>query len=366
MIKKDKKSKKKRRKLEKNVKYIIIVDGGQKYCAKRGNKTMNKRFKKLTTTISVALLTAGLVMGNVVSANAAIYEQYSPIGEVKKSVAYKNYGEFFGDVELSSNKSFVVPGLSSDMVPQGMCEVGNYILISAYDSTKSKNSCIHVIDKQTGKQVKTLYIKGSKTHVGGLTYDGNYVWLANSGGKNVGRIKASNITGSNVKDGATISFEFFSTKDLKGNKITASFATYYQNTLWVGQFNETGDSYVYGYSVGKSPLTVKYSVKIPKKIQGMAFLSDGRVVLSQSYGRNNDSKILVYNKPSYSSKNGVQHATLSNAAKTIKAPPMTENIHVGSDGLVYVLFESGAKYYYKDANNRGKAPVDRVLALRVK
>lgn len=107
--------------------------------------------------------------GLIDSTTSSIYNQESVVGDIKKSNAYKIYSDFFRRVDYTSNKNFIIPGLNSSMVPQGMCDAGSYILISAYDKEKDKNSCIYVINKSTGKLVKTVYLYDSKSHVGGLT-----------------------------------------------------------------------------------------------------------------------------------------------------------------------------------------------------
>ena len=254
------------------------------------------------------------------------------------------------------------------MVPQGMCDTGSYVLISAYDKNKNEESCIYVINKSTGKLTKTVNIKGSKSHVGGLAYDGTYIWIANGTDSTVSRIKLSDITSSKTKNGASIKSSTYNLRTIAGHNVRASFATYSNGILWIGQFDETENTYVYGYKMEASKLDVKYRIAIPNKIQGITFMKNGKVVLSQSYGRNNSSKILVYNKPSYSNKNGVGYAKLGNPTSTLDAPPTSQNIFIGNDNLLYILFESAADFYRNGRDGKGKAntPVDRVCPITIK
>ena len=100
----------------------------------------------------------------------------------------------------------------------------------------------------------------------------------------------------------------------------------------------------------------------------MTFAKNVYLILSQSYGRNSKSKILTYSKPVYGkpSSKSESSAKLGSAKYTLTAPPTSQNIFVGSDRLLYVLFESSAKYYYKGAgNNKAQTPVDRVCPIKL-
>ena len=297
-----------------------------------------------------------------------VYNQVNVVGDIKKSNAYKNYKSFFEKVNFTSSKNFIVPGLNTSMVPQGMCDAGSYVLISAYDKNGKKNSCIYVINKSTGKLVKSVYLKDSKSQVGGLAYDGKYVWIANGTDSTVSRVALSTVT--KAKDGASVSFKKYPVKTVGGYDVRASFATYSNGILWVGQFDESKVTYAYGYPVSKSDdknfkLTAKYRIKTLSKMQGMAFDKNGRLILSQSYGRNNSSKIYVYDKPKYTYKDGVYYAHLPSLKQNITAPPASQNMFVGNDNLLYVLFESAADYYRNGRDGKGKAntPVDRVCPI---
>lgn len=298
-----------------------------------------------------------------------IFNQESVVGDIKNSNAYKVYKDFFKRVDYSSNKNFIIPGLTSSMVPQGMCDTKDYILISAYDKGKINNSCIYLIEKSTGKLIKTVYLYNSKSHVGGIACDGRYVWVGNGKEGTVSKLLLSEII--NSKDGDYIKHYKHLVKNEKGEKVRPTFATYSNGVLWLGQFEKSEDSYVYGYdtSSANSPkfkLTSKYKINIPKQIQGITFDKLGRLILSQSYGRNFDSRIYIYDNLDYNLKDNVYHGILSTPT-IIKAPPTSENIFVGDDNLLYVLFESAADFYRNGRDNKGKAqtPVDRVCPINL-
>jgi len=61
------------------------------------------------------------------------------------------------------------------MVPQGICTMGNYVLITAYDSSAQHKSVIYVLDNNNVLKATLVYC--NKNHLGGVTYDGTYIWI---------------------------------------------------------------------------------------------------------------------------------------------------------------------------------------------
>ena len=94
---------------------------------------------------------------------------------------------------------------------------------------------------------------------------------------------------------------------------------------------------------------------------------DGRIWLSQSYGRWDDSHLLVYEDPRGKTPDDqidfgerkVPAWNLSKSArvKAIEAPPMTENLCV-DDGTILVVFESGATKFVGASR-----PMDRAYRI---
>ena len=309
-----------------------------------------------------------LSYGLTYSLASLIYNQESVVGDIKESNAYNTYPDFFKRVDFTPNKNFIIPGLNSSMIPQGMCDTGESVLISAYDKNKENNSCIYVIKKSTGKLIKTVYLYDSKSHVGGLAYDGKNIWVGNGKESTVSKILLSSI--KDAKDGAFVQCDKYEVKTVNGENVASDFVAYSDNILWIGQFKNKDSAYIYGYDISQvnslnlEP-TEKYRIKIPKKIQGMAFDKSDRIILSQSYGRNNSSKIYVYDKPEYILQENIYTTELLNPIKTIIAPPCSENIFIGDDDLLYILFESGADFYRNGRGNKecAKTPVDRVCPI---
>ena len=94
--------------------------------------------------------------------------------------------------------------------------------------------------------------------------------------------------------------------------------------------------------------------------QGMTMTEDGTVLLSQSYGRKNDSTVylctpdLAQPDTTVSLNGTAVDAWILDSLVTqseLVAMPMTEALCVGPEGEVLVLFESGAMAY-SDGTNR--------------
>lgn len=269
-------------------------------------------------------------------------------GEVE--AASSKYKKFF-DI---SKKGAPIPGYSGtkEWIPQGLALVPskNWIIISHYWGNKDNNqaSSISITSSKTSKRIKTLYLyeSGSKKHtghVGGLAVSKNHLWVAS--GKNVYKIPLSTI--SSKKDYSNIVM----TPYALGHK--ASYATYSDGILWIGEYMDGEDQggkqcapgpkgKLRGYPLTSSdgfPSNRKatYIWITPDRIQG-AVVTKSRVVYSQSCGRNNASKLLIYTRGA-KGKAGATPLTM---------PPMSENIAMRGNDL-YVLFESGARKYRNGA-----------------
>ncbi|MBX4147411.1 hypothetical protein [Paenibacillus lautus] len=272
----------------------------------------------------------------------------APPGEAE--AANSKYKKFF-DI---SKKGAAIPGYSGtkEWIPQGLALVPskNWIIISHYWGNKDSNqaSSISITSSKTNKRIKTLYLyeSGSKKHtghVGGLAVSKKHLWVAS--GKKVYKIPLSTI--SSKKDYGNIVM----TPYALGHK--ASYATYSDGILWIGEYMDGEDQggkqcapgpkgKLRGYPLTSSDALppnrkAAYTWSTPDRIQG-AVVTKTRVVYSQSCGRNNASKLLIYTR-----------GTKGKAAATpLTMPPMSENIAMRGHDL-YVLFESGARKYRNGA-----------------
>ena len=142
--------------------------------------------------------------------NYLLYAKWSKSVEAKVSVesySYRTNSVFRGsDKKLSScDYDFVdnvkIPGMPStremDLItkrisgdsqcPQGICITEDYILVSAYCSNWGKTGSLHVFDRESGEYLVTMGMKSS-SHLGGVTYDGENVWICHSDNQTLERV----------------------------------------------------------------------------------------------------------------------------------------------------------------------------------
>lgn len=180
-------------------------------------------------------------------------------------------------------------GGCSDMVPQGICFAGDYLLITAYCKDKSHNSVIYVFNESDKSYYGTIKLPG-KAHVGGIAYDCNR----------------------------------------SGN-------------IWVAQFSELNpaNSFARCYKVenktfNRPTLPYQFQISVPLKTQGIS-VRGNKMLISTSYGRKNNSKMYSYTWNQSTKKKSNE--------KTKVLPPMSEGVVMGS-AYAYVVYESVATEYY--------------------
>ena len=262
---------------------------------------------------------------------------------------------------------------SSTMTPQGLTIAKNYLLITAYDSLHQSNSVIYVLNKDTGKYIKTVYLPGHP-HLGGIAYDpvGEKIWVT--------------ITSDDEAALASFSLQQLQNYSYQKNKKLLSYddvialptiqkascVTYYDDQLFVGFFNEYGNGQLAAYPIARQnpfknsitsdqikAVTGKVawssgsgSATMDRQIQGIAFY-DNYIILSQSYGSKN-SKLYFF------PLSAINNLDEENAEKVIEMPPYLEQIDVTGDQLL-MIFESGAKAYAK--NNI--MVMDRIISANI-
>ena len=299
-----------------------------------------------------------------------------------------------------AEKAYLIPGLNEAAIPQGMdyCGENGLIYISAYFKADAVPSVIVALDAQSGSFAAEYRLYNSdgspfSSHVGGLAAAGDKLYVSakldNDGSYSVAVIPLDRLPAEGSHD---VVIE--STVALP---VSPSFLNYSGDILWVGNFyhpsadyglsrgmdftTETADGeygcYILGYDLrgevlgsgsGTAPVP-DYVLAAPDRIQGMVFCDDGTVLLSQSYGRKNNSTLLRYDLdldqpdgsvPVGGSQVPVYILDSLVLREAITAMPMTEGLTTGPDGNVLVLFESGAMAY-KD----GKFRTDHVWRLKL-
>ena len=315
---------------------------------------------------------------------------------------YSDYNKF----NAVATADILIPGLLQGMIPQGMdvCKSKNLLFISGYfkDTSFCNSSVILTVDLESGKLVGGYGLLNSDgtyhtSHVGGLAVSEKNVFIAN--GNKLYRIPLSDFdaekSGGFVKIVETIPVP-----------TRASFCNYSEGILWVGDFyipnnnsyatpewrhmtNRDGNEYgawCVGYRLtdstenelkggvwasGMEYATPDMVLSIDQKIQGFAVVGD-RIALSSSYGRANNSNIILYENV----LNSVSHTTVTLNEKSVpvwfldskvliekyETMPMSEAL-AAADGELLILFESGAPFYKDDG---GTNPTDRIFRMTVK
>lgn len=277
----------------------------------------------------------------------------------------------------------VIPGLQQGGVPQGIAYSKRYhlIFISFYFDTHMP-SAISVIDRSNNKAIGTFSLKESADafhygHAGGLAIHDPFISVSSE--RKIYKYRLADL----VKGASSKPLVPVSTAETETN---ASFAGYYKNTLFVGEFAH-GSRYptkishhmknrddlkhyawVCGYDIDQENDRPKLILSIRQNVQGI-YLTDDYIFLSISYGRRNRSVIAVYNNPlrtqphtkvtfGKGEKVPLWYLDGKNLIKEIDFPPMSEGITL-INGKLAVLSESGAQKY----QNGGKGPLDYLILI---
>lgn len=270
------------------------------------------------------------------------------------------------DYLVEDGRCYPVPGLGgtnilgencTTMVPQGICKMDNYLLITAYDSDGANNSVIYVLDENNHLKATLVYNRGC--HMGGIAYDGKYLWIAEGSKSGLGAISKEDILGA-IKVSEEKNAKSVQLKNIIWQKVSeitsTSYCTYYDNRLWIGIFNKDEDSHTYGYEIDYSkdvPTLIKKShIQVPKRAQGICFYETKGIIylaISTSYGRYSNSVIWCYKIT------GLEEFMMLNEGREYKKiilPPMSEQISVDGDKM-YCIFESGARKYLMNLDKYG-------------
>lgn len=345
---------------------------------------LTKTFMLILTTLGMLLLSGCAAFGNntpyaqeqvVIQDNMSQYEKFAAVSE----------------------QGFTIPGLSQDMIPQGIDYVAekDWFIISNYFRDKNA-SVLTVVDAITGEMVKAVRlanIDGQKhiSHVGGVAAGLENLWISSD--STLFRVSLASIEKAEHMN--TVRIEEEIAIPTKG-----SYANVSNGILWVGEFDHTADGYdtatehhmqardgmrhqsiCVGYVLQEDETAFTraedgiaipdYVLSTTNRIQGLAQSSDGSFLLSQSYGRGNDSTLYAYGpvlqEPAHGSMEIGQTTVplwfLDGVSQTgeLQTAPMTEGVCVVDDNL-YVLFESGASYYRK---NGAVNPTDQVWRVSV-
>jgi hypothetical protein len=259
-------------------------------------------------------------------------------------------------MDLETQKIF-----SSSQCPQGICMTEDFLLLTSYSEGNDDLGELFVFDRKSGSYLVTLGMN-SRSHLGGVTYDGQNVWVCNSSSNTIERISYDFIelmaqqNRGQVVDASEMVDTFSVTN-------TPSCMTFYDDRIWIATYSTRKKNAVlvaYYYDQTKNELTVLNRYQIPKKVQGIEFDDEGRVYLSTSYGRSSSSYLKLYTSI-FALSGDSEHP-----AVRVEMPPESEEIAF-SDQTLYILFESAAEKYYYGTDGKGISisPIDKILMLDI-
>lgn len=342
------------------------------------------------TVVTTSATTEIRKVGNIIVDGSGVDFEFAQKRICNNYIQKSSYKDFF---QNSTKTTFIIPALEQYFVPQGMDywdELGWFMISGYFKPTDfSSVSVILAIDAKTGKyagEYKLYDPDGSKHtgHDGGVAITEKDLYL--STGYKLHRIPLSDIKQLGNKGDLRIVEQI-------SVPVAASFCNYSNGVVWVGEFYKEGSydlkgNHIYTNNDGKtySAWSVGYKVdmnsdrgieavpsyvlSIPDIVQGFAVADDGRIFMTQSYGRQNNSAYLICDDPL--TKAPDKTVTVSgkqvpmwfldnkNGMKKISAIPMAEGCcSVGKE--IYVIFESGA-YYYRayDPNSVARDPTDLI------
>ena len=314
------------------------------------------------------------------TAAETIYTCSSVTDAEASAAAYSRFRE-------AGELSVLIPGLKEGFVPQGITYLpkDDVFLFAGY-SGGDDNSALLAVSRTTGelvKQVKLNNTDGSKYtgHAGGVCATETDIYVSN----------AHKLLRISMDKYEALSASAFCAFDEEIEvPVNASYCSYAEGVLWVGEFQYGGDyptdashrvstadglqrAWNCGYRIREDQdfSAPDYVLSVTERIQGMTTM-DGKIYLSQSYGRRNDSLIYCYRNvlasdPAQNVQIGGRDVPLWILDKTVReeallCPPMTECLCTTEEGI-YVVFETAA-LTYMDPAKPSLHPMDRVFLLK--
>lgn len=251
--------------------------------------------------------------------------------------------KIFNNELLRDTNSNINLNINDNYVPQGICSIDDYLLVTMYDSNHELNSKVCII--KNGRIIHTTMLD-NKAHVGGICYDSinDNIWITDRSGT-ISCYDYNHILNSNNVSAKYKKVKIPGLINIAGFN-AVGYITYYSNRLYMGNFN-----------IGKSSKMLSYELNEEGNINfdsrsEIDFFSFVQSITFKDY----DSKTLMFISSSYginkSSIRIVDYETKKVLHK-VKMPPMLEQITFDKFGNLVLLFESNAKIYqkYKFKNN---------------
>lgn len=278
---------------------------------------------------------------------------------------------YFRDFYGAAEKSFFVPGLSEDFVPQGMEDWEGGFLLSGYMASTGAARLYRVEPEGQARAIDVRREDGSvlTSHAGGLAVGGGFTYLAGGGGRCY--VLSTEEVLDPDRETVTV-LGVFETHN------RASFCTVWEGSLLIGEYaynakyptapshhittpaRDRNTALILAFSLdGDAPLGVRETPaaawSIPERIQGMSFSADGRAVLSASSALG-ASQLYLYDwggvldgaKGVFWAEGSpvpLYYVDSSRCMDILHLPPKAEET-VFSRGKLYILFESASRRFH--------------------
>ena len=255
-----------------------------------------------------------------------------------------------------------------DFILQGIWEVGDYLFISAYDSSEKKeNSIIYIVNKNYEVIKKTSLDNNS--HVGGICYDKEHdiFWITDKKGTISGYcyddIFNKDVVRPKYKKVDVGSCDLLNYK----NSPSVAYICYFDKRLFLGNYSKTNNGILKEFRIkddGSIDLSSEKKYLFFDNVQGLyLYKKEDEIYLlvSTSFGRYKKSilKVLKYEDcNSYLDKSFIN----------IDMPPMMEQIIVSKDNKLISLYESNGKKYKTFFNKNEDVcivDIDKIISNRV-
>lgn len=249
---------------------------------------------------------------------------------------------------------------SKSQCPQGLCITDDFVLMTSYSEEDDCLGELIVFSRENGEYLVTLGMD-PESHLGGIAFDGENVWVCNSNNKSIERISYDFIQLMAFENTHKV-IDATEVVDIYEIKNTPSCITYYDNRLWIATHNILWNSKMkaYCYDKNNDRMDALSTYDIPPQVQGISFDDKGCVYLSTSYGRNMSSYIKKYTSI-------VELSSKPNQPECIiELPPGSEELDFANDNL-FVLFESAGEKYLEGTDGKGFCyyPIDKILRIDI-
>lgn len=243
---------------------------------------------------------------------------------------------------------------------QGLCFTEEYILMTSYAESSTVPGTLMIFDRETGEYLVSLSMKVN-SHLGGVSYDGENIWICHSEQKTLERIDYQFVQRI-VESGANYCVDISGISVEYKIKNSPSCISCYGDRIWVATHSTifNGEMISYIYKKDTEELIAVSEYQIPKEVQGVAFDEDGSIYFSTSYGRKNSSYLKGYTSLLALTQ------SLSEPSIEVEMPPCSEEVAF-VDGSLLVLFESASEKYFEGTDGKGisTAPIDTLLEIEI-